>query len=203
MLSRFSCYKNYALIVASVLLTSCASGPTPRPIPRDDVSSAKSRIILTRTDDFLYLALDARVSVNSKVVASLPRGETTYVDINPGGATVRVDHPTSPGAFAISFPARPGRVYRIEVSPRSESFLPGAMLGIIGSSIDASITENSGLFMVKNLSYEVEEKSSRGRQLNSEEDKRRKLQDLKKLKDDGLIDEDVYKEQQLKILSGD
>ncbi len=197
--------KGYCVIIvvlASVFLASCASGPPLKPFPSEKVSPNKARIHITRSTDFLYLALDARVSVNGKVVAALPRGGVTYVDVMPGTVSVRVDHPSSPGAFAIGFQAKRGSAYTVEISPRNESFMPGAFLGVIGLAVDASITENSGLFMVKLISSEVGDNSNIQRQeSSSDKSVKEQLKRLKNLKENGLIDADVYKEEQKRILS--
>ncbi len=198
-------YRAVSFVFASIFLASCASGPPLKPVPAEKVSETSARIQIARTTDMLYLALDARVSVNGSVVAALPRGGSTYVDVNPGTATVRVDHPTSPGSFAVSFEARPGSTYAIEVSPRNESFMPGALGGVIGLAVDASITENSGLFMIKLVSSEDQGKSNVQRSgpssTSSNGTVEERLKHLRKLREDGLIDADVYTEQQKRILS--
>lgn len=190
------------VMFVSVFLDSCAIGPPLKPFPMEAVSTSKARIHITRSTDFLYMALDARVSVNGEVVAALPRGEFTYVDVLPGNVLIRVDHPSSPGAFAIKFRAKQGSTYSVEVSPRNESFIPGVFLGVIGLAIDASITENSGLFMLRLISSKGNGHSNIQQQKPiPDESVKEQLKRLKKLREDGLIEVDVYKEEQKRILS--
>lgn len=190
------------VLSVTVFLVACASGPPLKPFPSEKVSASEGRIHIARTTDFLYMALAARVSVNGAIVGALPRGGVTFADVAPGIVTVRVDHPTSPGAFAIQFQVKPGTTYNVEVSPRGGSFIPGAFFGVIGLSVDASITENSGLFMVKLASVKegvnspVQHQESVPNAPIEEQLKR-----LKNLKEKGLIDEEVYKEEQKRILS--
>ena len=45
--------------------------------------------------------------------------------------------------------AKAGQTYAVEVSPRGDSFLPGALLGPIGGMIDSASNENAGAFQLK------------------------------------------------------
>jgi len=49
----------------------------------------------------------------------------------------------------VKLAAKPGQRYAVKVEPRSESYLPGATLGIIGGMIDASANENAGAFKLR------------------------------------------------------
>jgi len=195
------------ILLVVLLLTGCVSAPPMKTPPTSSVVGDKARIILTRSTDFLYLALDARVFVNGSVVSALPRGGSTYTDVPSGPVTISVDHPTAPGMFTISFVTKAGNSYGATVSPRDESFGVGAMFGAAGLAVEAS-PNNGGLFRVDLVSVSEGRNHARNKTLKTIDSKeiittdsiRERLIDLKALKDEGLIDEDVYKEQQKTIL---
>jgi hypothetical protein len=107
-----------------------------------------TRITVTRSSDFLYLALSARVKVNSNEIGSLSRGDTAFTDVPAGRTTISVDTATASGSFSISINLEPNREYVFVVSPRSESYLPGALFGLLGHFADTAINEQSGLFKI-------------------------------------------------------
>lgn len=195
------------IMFMTVFLSGCVSAPPLKSIPTQNVVGNKSRITIARSTDFLYLALDARVSVNSQVIAALPRGGSTYIDVIPGTVTISVDHPTSPGTFTISFVTKPSGTYSVRVAPRDESFGVGAMFGAAGLALESS-PGNGGLFRVDLVDVN-EDRAVQNDKINNpvtkiNKDKRKireQLESLKKLYDDGLIDSGLYKEQQKSIIS--
>jgi len=139
-------------------LTGCAAmGPkyvdVAPTIPA--LSPDTTRIILLREQQFLYLALDARVEINGRQIGSLSIGSFTYVDHAPGQVNISVDNWSFPGKYVISVNLKPNGEYYFDVSPRSESFGPVVFGGYIGSSIDAQVNQNSGAFKVVPISKEA------------------------------------------------
>jgi len=120
--------------------------------PMTTVSPENARLVVQRDNSFLYLALDAQVAVNGVTIAALPKGQTTYHDMKPGRVTVDVSHPQSPGKYSVSFDIEKGQTANVEVAPRGDSFMPFVALGVIGQTIDSSVNEQSGLFMIKGVS---------------------------------------------------
>jgi hypothetical protein len=195
------------IMFMAVSLSGCVSAPPLKSIPTQNAVGNQSRITIARSTDFLYLALDARVSVNGKVVAALPRGGSTYTDITPGAVTISVDHPTSPGTFTISFVTKPRGTYSVRVAPRDKSFGVGAMFGVVGLALESS-PDNGGLFMVDLVDINEDRVVQNDvinnpvTRINKDKNKvRDQLESLKKLYDDGLIGSDLYKEQQKSIVS--
>jgi len=199
--------KSFILISILTLLSGCVSAPPIKTPPIQNVNSDRARIILTRSTDFLYLALDARISINGKVVASLPRGESTYYDVAPGTATISVDHPTSPGTFAMSFITKAGNTYKTRVAPRESGFGAGALFGVVGVAVEAS-PGNGGLFSVhlisitenKNKQSTEKKDNNNGSHHKSDNDYIKELEQIKKLFDSGIINKKEFKILKQKII---
>jgi hypothetical protein len=143
---------SFSRLLILILLTSvsgCAApGAAVRDIPSVAPANGLARITIERSTDFLYLALSARVKVNGRQVGELSRGDAVSVDIPSGSALVTVDTATAPGNFSMSLTTKPMQEYMMAISPRSESYGPGVMFGIIGLAVDASVNEQGGLFQV-------------------------------------------------------
>jgi hypothetical protein len=95
------------------------------------------------------VGVPASVAVNGKKVAELPNGTSTIVDIAPGADVIFVTGLSNPGRFSVRLAVKPGQRYAVKVESRSESFVPGVMLGPVGGIIDASVNENAGPFQLR------------------------------------------------------
>lgn len=139
----------FRILILGLLVSGCASsGPTIRAVPQSPPAHGMARVTIERSTDFLYLALSARVKVNGIDVGALSRGDVTSIDVQSGRTIVSVDTATSPGTFSVSFTAQPNSEYLLEVSPRSDSFLPGLLFGYAGVFLDSAVNEQSGLFQL-------------------------------------------------------
>lgn len=139
----------FCALIFGLLVSGCASpGPAKVAVPRSPLGEGMARITVQRSTDILYLALSASVKVNGIAIGALSRGDVASIDVKPGPAIVSVDTESSPGSFSISFTAQPNHEYLMEVSPRSGSFLPGALLGYAGEFMDSAVNEQSGLFQI-------------------------------------------------------
>jgi hypothetical protein len=139
----------FRFLILGLLVSGCASpGHAIRSVPQSPPMQGMARVTIERSTDFLYLALSARVKVNGIEVGALSRGDVASIDIQSGRATVSVDTATSPGTFSVSFTAQPNREYFMEVSPRSDSFMPGVLFGYAGVFVDSAVNEQSGLFQL-------------------------------------------------------
>jgi hypothetical protein len=204
--------RTFFTIVVILLLSGCVSAPPLKSAPTQNVvSDNRARIVFTRSTDFLYLALDARVSVNGQVVAALPRGESTYSDVSPGTVTISVDHPTAPGTFTISFATKAGDTYNTRISPRDFSFGAGALFGVAGLAIEAS-PGNGGLFRVDLVSVTenqnkqfvekpiISKKHNTSINLQSENDYIKELERIKDLLDSEIINQDEFNTLKQKVI---
>ena len=114
-----------------------------------DPPSVGGKIVFTRDKSMMYFGIDARVRVNGQQVAKLSRGETITVPIAEGEVNIDVDNSWNPGSFGVSVVVEKGKIYYFDISPRSESFLPGAVFGLLGGIVDSEINSQSGVFQLK------------------------------------------------------
>jgi hypothetical protein len=89
------------------------------------------------------MAASAAVELNGTKIASLSSGETYTGPVAPGPAVVTVSAWQSPGKSSYSFTVHPGKSYRLEVTPRDESFAATMVGGVVGAAI-----EGGGMFRV-------------------------------------------------------
>ena len=146
------------MAICFAILVGCSVGPSNNNVLKqtvDNVSKAdvsvpseKVRIIITRSSGLLYFALSARLEINGQRVASLKTGETYSGLFDAGKISIATDHWSSPGKFMIDLNGEPGAEYCFELSPRGDSFLPGALFGVVGLAVDASVNSNAGLFKI-------------------------------------------------------
>lgn len=140
--------KTYGALLG-ILLTACGSSGVvnmnlmTQPIPKD-----QARLMITRNQDLLYMGAGVNVRINGRLEGALARGGTLIQNVPAGRTTLSVDATTGPGTFAINFEAKAGKVYTMEVSPRSEGFAGSAMWGVLGDAIHANVADNTGYFKV-------------------------------------------------------
>jgi len=203
----------FAILVS--LVTGCASaGPDVYNVPKYNVPKTphvqdQARIIVNRNTDFLYLALSARVFVDGRQIGELSRGETISTDVNPGRVTVTTDTAISSGRYSVSLNAEQNAEYQFEVSP----------FGALGSAAAGSANKNNGLFKIRGIGF----KTYGPAQTTTPETTRpiqkliiqahppaavkpvtssakERLLELKKLLDDGLINQEDYDRKKRQIL---
>ena len=148
-----------ALSIIAFLAGCSATGPKYGEVAPafPSLDPSKVRMTFLREPKLLYVALDARVEVDGGRVGSLASGAFTYIDQEPGQTVVTVDNWSFPGRYVISVNLSAGEEYFFEIFPRSESYMPGILGGMIGLAIDASVNENSGAFKVVPISKEAAE----------------------------------------------
>ncbi len=112
--------------------------------------AGQARLTISRVSGVLYAGAPATVKVNGQTVADIWAGSATVVPVPAGRVKVSVEAWSSPGAYTVDLDVKEGAGYALEIAPRQESFLPGALLGPIGALIDASNNEGkSGPFRLR------------------------------------------------------
>ena len=111
------------------------------------IEPGHSRLTIKRAKKMLYLALRANVHVNGSSLVKLPNGKATIYDVKSGGTTVSVTAFMVLGSMKMTFEAKPGATYLVEVSPRLEHF------GLPTHSI-STINEDSGAFVMNLIKQE-------------------------------------------------
>jgi hypothetical protein len=93
-------------------------------------------------------ALAARVRIDGREVASLGVGGSTVVDVAAGSRKIVVDGWSYPNEYTLTLAAKPGMLYTLEVSIRSEAMVAG-MFGLVGQMVEAAANENGGAFQIR------------------------------------------------------
>ena len=106
-----------------------------------------SRLTIKREKNIKAASSKANIRVNGKRVAKLPNGKATIYDVKSGGTTVSVTAFMVLGSMKMTFEAKPGATYLVEVSPRLEHF------GLPTHSI-STINEDSGAFKMNLIKQE-------------------------------------------------
>ena len=128
-----------------------ASATASAPQVSTPAPAGKVRLALNRVQGVLYAGAPATVKVNGQKVADLWAGNSSVVDISPGKNAVTVEAWSYPGTWTIDLDAKPGQSYAIEVSPRSESYVP-SLFGAVGGAMDSNANKNAGAFQMRLVS---------------------------------------------------
>jgi hypothetical protein len=70
------------------------------------------------------------------------------LDVPAGTHRIVVDHWSHPNVYAITLDAKPGMLYTLEVSLRSEAAVAG-MFGLVGMFAEAATNENGGTYQIR------------------------------------------------------
>ena len=137
------------VVGAALLFGGCGTtGTETASLARTPIPADKARVTLVRPSTIIYAGVPATVTVNGKQVANLATGGQTVFDIAPGQNVIAASAWSYPGTFSIKLNAKPGATYALKVEPRTDSFVPGMLFGVIGGAIDASVNENAGAFQL-------------------------------------------------------
>lgn len=192
-----------------LLLTACAAGERvlPAPAPGSGIPEGFARVTVTRTNDALFLGLAADVAVNDQRAGGIWRGASTMADVPAGQTTVAVTAFGSPGRSVVRFPTVQGGRYTLEVAPRGSSFMPVMALGYLGALLDGVASgEQGGSFSLSITSASPPIGTPAAPALAappvlSAADREARLTELRRLRDRGLITDDVYREEQRRALA--
>jgi hypothetical protein len=113
------------------------------------LAPGKARIVLERSGAVTYAGVAATVKLNDEKVADIWAGGNDVVDVAPGKAVLGVEAWSYPGVYRLEIDAKAGKIYRVAIAPRGESFGPSLILGPFGGAIDKDENGNSGAFMMQ------------------------------------------------------
>jgi len=141
--------KNLATAVAIGLMTAmlggCGGGPGPESASLGaPLAKSHARVKIHRQSNLMGMALDVRVKVDGREVASLGNDETRSFDIPAGARQITVDHWAHPGASKIDLQAKPGVLYELEVAVRGEAAVAGMAFGIVGTVAESAASGDAG-----------------------------------------------------------
>ena len=105
------------------------------PVPTD-----KSRIYLIREPAFMASAISARVRINGTTVTELPNGGFLDIERDPGKLLILADNtlPGSIGEWRLSFNVDRGKEYYVLISPNSGAVGAVLLAGVIGAMAEGN-----------------------------------------------------------------
>ena len=201
--------RKFLTFAAFILLVGCATGERTLPavLPDSPVPQGMARVSVTRSGDLLYLALAANVTVNDQRAGSLYRGQSTAAEVPAGVTTVTATGFGAPGRFVLRFPTVSGGRYDLLAAPRGDSLGPALAFGLIGSMLDAAANpEQGGAFnlTIVSASPPVGTPPPTPPPLPiaaTAGDRDERLAELRRLWERGLITNDVYRDEQRRVLA--
>jgi len=108
---------------------------------------SQARLKISR-EGVLGAAVPARVRIDGREVASIGVGGSTVLDVAAGSRKIVVDTWSHPNEYTFTLVAKPGMLYTLEISARSEAMVAG-MFGLVGMMVEAAANENGGAFQIR------------------------------------------------------
>ena len=159
-----------------------------------------ARVTVRRSESALFLAVSADVTVNDQRAGSIWRGESTSADVPAGPVSVAVTGSGNAGRSVVRLPAVPGGRYTIEAVPTLANAWVYGMAGGDQSgpftlaivSADPPVGTQAAPTAATPVSAAVPA---------SPAEREARLAELRRLRDRGLITEDVYRDEQRRVLA--
>ena len=107
------------------------------------------RLKIVRPGELAAGLAGARLKIDDKEVANLDNGDWKVIDVPAGKHKVTVDHWGHFNVYNLELDVKPGTLYTLEISPRDEAIVAGALFGVAGSLVEAAANENGGSFQIK------------------------------------------------------
>ncbi len=206
--------KKFAMVAAALTVGGCSSA-WQRTMPEADAASTivpgQARVTIQRTTNLMYAGGAANVAINEQRAGGLWRGESMTIDVPAGTTAVSVTTPTAPGRWTTRFQTVSGGRYHLELGVRGASYTSTLMLGYLGAALDAaSNPEQGGSFQLAIVAADpplgTAASSAVGGDrpvsgaLTTAEGRREALEEARRLRREGLITDDVLRDQQRRIL---
>jgi hypothetical protein len=130
------------------LMSGCGTTTAENAVLADrPLKGSQARLKIYR-EGIVGAALPARVAIDGREVASIGVGGSTVLDVPTGSRKIVVDSWSHPNAYTLALAAKPGMLYTLEISIRSEAMVAG-MFGLVGQMVEASANENGGNFQIR------------------------------------------------------
>ena len=135
------------MFLAAALVSDCGSMDAENAaLAQRTLKTSDARLKIFRAQTLVGAAGAARVRVDGREVANLGVGGSTMLDVPAGTHKIVVDPWSHPNIYAMNLVAKPGMLYTLEVSVRTEAAV--AMFGLVGLFAEAAANENGGSFEI-------------------------------------------------------
>jgi hypothetical protein len=139
-----------AAFLAAALLSGCGStGAENAALAGKALKPSQARLKIQRSNELMAAGPAARIRLDGREIAFLGVGGSTLLDVSAGVRNITVDQEGHPNVYTMTLKAKAGMFYTLEVSPRSEAVMAGAMFGLVGMMVEAAVNENGGTFQVR------------------------------------------------------
>jgi hypothetical protein len=130
----------------AVVLGGCSSSTVePAPNLAPAVPAGKAQLTINRVTGLVGALNKAMVDVNGQRLGDFGKEEGYITFVSPGRTTVAVSAATPPGRYAISFSTTAGKVYRLQITARTEGYAPEKLSGPFAYDL----VENDGAFKIE------------------------------------------------------
>ena len=137
-----------AALLGGAVLSGCGTtGAENASLMDKSLPRSHARLQIHR-EGIVGAAVPARILIDGREVASLGVGGSTVLDVPAGPRKIVVDSWGHPNVYTLPLAAKPGTLYRLEVSVRGEAFVAG-MFGLVGMMAEAAATANGGTFEIR------------------------------------------------------
>lgn len=141
------------IVLLCFFLSACGGPVVVDPAALNKPLAEKSgRLKIVRAEQFAASLSGARLKVDDKEVANLDNGDWKVIDVPAGRHRLTVDHWSHINVYNLDVNVKPGMLYTLEVSPRDDAVVAGAIFGLAGSLVEAAVNENGGTFQIKLIS---------------------------------------------------
>jgi hypothetical protein len=137
-----------AAVLSGLLVSACGTTTAENAALADKALPRSLARLRIYREGVVGAALPARVRIDGREVASLGVGGSTVLDVPSGSRKIVVDSWGHPNEYALILAAKPGMLYTLEVSVRSEAMVAG-MFGLVGMMLESAANENGGSFQIR------------------------------------------------------
>ncbi len=135
-------------LFATSFLPGCSNSPSgPLRLTTGALQDSDARLKIFRESVTLGLLVDVRVKVDGREVAAVGAGASTLLDVPAGTHRISVHQWGHPNEYTITLDAKPGMLYALEITPRTEAVVAG-MFGLVGMLAEAAANENGGSYKI-------------------------------------------------------
>lgn len=126
------------IMLVSLLLASCASGPSFSALP------VQTQIVVYRPSGFMSFSARFWIEDNGNEYCKLHNAAFVVHPTDPGKHTLGSSNFGSIGTSKITFDVKPGQTIYVKMEVNGQRTLTGTVGGILGQTVDNQISENAG-----------------------------------------------------------